>query len=153
MKKPLSNCQDNKMTIVCEKLNLGKEDRFLDIGCVCLASPASRFASELKLSPFFSDVDGALWWRLPPRITDATRQALQSHKQGLRSETKESVITAFPPIRLASFVLTTATSPSDKKFTKIASLEMAEVGSNAFPSGVPVNFYASMSASGGTGRF
>ena len=40
----LEELQDNKLTVVCEKLDLKPTDRLLDIGCVIC--PRERFLSD-----------------------------------------------------------------------------------------------------------
>jgi len=99
----LEELQDNKCTVVCEKLNLKPEDRLLDIGCgwgTLVAFAAKNYGC---------DATG-----ITVAKTGAAFGTQRIKDNGISEEKARILCTDYRNI------------PSDRKFTKIVSLEMAE---------------------------
>eukprot|EP00927_Polykrikos_kofoidii_P066533 TRINITY_DN6210_c0_g3_i2.p1 TRINITY_DN6210_c0_g3~~TRINITY_DN6210_c0_g3_i2.p1 ORF type:complete len:465 (-),score=82.75 TRINITY_DN6210_c0_g3_i2:159-1553(-) len=98
----LEEAQDNKMSLICDKLMLTKEERLLDIGCgwgTLLRHAAKNYSA--KAVGVTLSVEGAKYCK-----DAAKEEGVEDHVDILTMDYRDI--------------------PSDKKFDKISSIEMAE---------------------------
>lgn len=102
----LEKAQENKMDMICDKLELKKGETFLDIGCgwgTLARHGAKRGASSTGVT---LSVEGHKWCEQKAREEDATIKAAGGSVRTLCQDYRDI--------------------PKDKPYSKIASIEMAE---------------------------